>query len=78
VAYSSVSYGGNLTIRVGCDESDICAYLGVECKKEEWTNDRASDRTNDRTNEWQNDWNHLVEMLYNRRYYQFEQSFFQK
>ena len=80
VAYSSVSYGGSyggnltITIRVGCDASDICAYLGVECKKEEWANDRP----NDRPNEWQNDWNHLVEMLYNRRYYQFEQYFFQK
>jgi len=78
VAYSSVSYGGsyggNLTIRVGCDASDICAYLGVECKKE----DLKHHPTNDRPNEWQNDWNHLVEMLYSRRYYQLEQYFFQK
>jgi hypothetical protein len=83
VAYSSVSCDGALTIRVGCDTSDICAYLGVENKRGNWkhnhtndrANDRANDRTNDRTNEWHNDWNHLVEMLYNQRYYQFEQYF---
>jgi hypothetical protein len=78
VAYGSVSYGGNLTIRVGCDASDICAYLGVENKKEEWKHNKGLSSCNDRPNEWQNDWNHLVEMLYNRRYYQFEQYFFQK
>lgn len=70
VAYSSVSYGGALTIRVGCDASDICKYLGVENKKEEWNH-----HTNDRPNEWYHQWNHLVEMLYNRRYYPFEQFF---
>jgi hypothetical protein len=75
VAYSSVSYGGALTIRVGCDASDICKYLGVENNKEEWKHYKALSSSNDRPNEWYNDWNHLVEMLYNRRYYQFEQYF---
>jgi hypothetical protein len=85
VAYSSVSYGGALTIRVGCDASDISTYLGVENKKEEWkhhTNDRPNDKNNDHPNElqneWQNDWNRLVEMLYNPRYYEFEQYFWKK
>jgi hypothetical protein len=77
VAYSSVSYDGWLTIRVGCDASDICAYLGVENNKEEWKH-KALSSSNDRPNEWQNEWNHLVEMLYNRRYYQFEQYFWKK
>jgi hypothetical protein len=77
-AYESVSYGGNLTIRVGCDASDICTYLGVENKKEDRTNDRPNEWQNDRPNEWQNDWNHLVEMLYNPRYYEFEQYFWKK
>jgi hypothetical protein len=72
--YESVSYGGNLTIRVGCDASDICTYLGVENKKEERDHHHI-DRSNDRQNEWQNDWNRLVEMLYNPRYYEFEQYF---
>jgi len=77
VAYSSVSCGGALTVRVGCDASDICAYLGVENKKEEWKHDMDRHNHNNchNPNEWQNEWNHLVEMLYNRRYYQFEQSF---
>jgi hypothetical protein len=75
VAYSSVSYGGALTIRVGCDASDISAYLGVENKKEEWKHNKGLSSCNDRPNEWCNDWNHLVEMLYNRRYYQLEQFF---
>ena len=76
VAYSSVSYGGALTVRVGCDASDICAYLGVENKKEELKHHKAS--FNELQNEWQNEWNHLVELLYNRRYYQFEQYFWKK
>lgn len=78
--YESVSYGGALTIRVGCDASDISTYLGVENKKEEWKHhhrDRPNELHNDWPNEWQNDWNHLVEMLYNPRYYEFEQYFFQ-
>jgi hypothetical protein len=82
VAYSSVSYGGALTIRVGCDSSDICAYLGVENKKEEWKHNKGllscNDRPNEWQNEWHNDWNRLVEMLYNRRYYQLEQFFWKK
>lgn len=78
VAYSSVSYGGALTIRVGCDASDICAYLGVENKKEEWKHNKGLSSCNHRPNEWYNDWNHLVEMLYNRRYYQLEQFFWKK
>jgi len=75
VAYSSMSCDGALTIRVGCDTSDICAYLGVENKRGNWKHNHTNDRANDRANEWHNDWNHLVEMLYNQRYYQFEQYF---
>jgi hypothetical protein len=79
--YESVSYGGALTIRVGCDASDISTYLGVENKKEEWKHhhrDRPNYKSNDHPNEWQNDWNHLVELLYNPRYYEFEQYFWKK
>ena len=80
VAYSSVSYGGALTVRVGCNASEICTYLGVENKKEEWKHDMDRHNHNNwhNPNEWQNEWNHLVEMLYNRRYYQFEQYFWKK
>ena len=63
--YESVSYGGNLTIRVGCNASDICAYLGVENKKEKG-------RHKEWPNEWPNEWNCLVETLYNERYRPFE------
>jgi hypothetical protein len=72
VVYKSVSYGGALTIQVGCDASEICAYLGVENKKKEWKHHNNMWHA-DQRNEWQNEWNHLVEMLYNRRYYPFEQ-----
>ena len=82
VAYKSVSHDGALTIRVGCDASDISAYLGVENKKEDWKHNKGlsscNDRPNEWHNEWHNDWNHLVEMLYNRRYYKFEQFFWKK
>jgi hypothetical protein len=71
VVYKSVSYGGALTIWVGCDASEICTYLGVENKKKEWKHHNMWRA--DQHNEWQNEWSHLVEMLYNRRYYQFEQ-----
>jgi hypothetical protein len=76
VAYSSVSYGGELTIRVGCDASEICTYLGVVNKKEGWKRDKVS--SCNECNDWHSEWNHLVETLYNRRYYYFEQHFWKK
>lgn len=76
VAYNCVSYGGALTLRVGCDKEDVCAYLGVENTKEE---ERCNKHWhNDQCNEWQSEWNRLVETLYNRRYYYFEQHFWKK
>ena len=71
VAYSSVSHDGALTIRVGCDANDICTYLGVsnkqeKCRVTEWHNKHQN---------WQTEWNNLVEVLYNQRYYKFEQCF---
>lgn len=77
VAYSSVSHGGALTVRVGCDKNEICTYLGLEVKnknkKEEWEREFCNNY-----NEWEGGWNHLVEMLYDRRYYNFEQCFWKK
>ena len=73
VIYKSVSYGGALTIWVGCDASEICTYLGIENKKKELKHHHHNMWRADEHNEWQNEWSHLVEMLYNRRYYQFEQ-----
>ena len=76
LAYKSVSHSGSLTIRIGCDASDICTYLEVENKKKEYRdchNHNNNNRQN--SNEWQNEWNDLVEMLYNRRYYDFERFF---
>jgi hypothetical protein len=90
-SYSSVSHGGALTIRVGCDSSDICAYLGTSAMKtnggnmkpdkmkmDEILNGGTNEWHNDWHNEWHNDWNKLVETLYNRRYYEFEKYFWKK
>ena len=78
VVYKSVSCGGALTVRVGCDKNDICAYLGIEYKnKNEETVNR--ELFNHNHNEaWQDEWNRLVETLYRRRYYKFEQYFWKK
>jgi len=90
VAYSSVSHGGALTIRVGCDANDICAYLGTDAVNTNGGNMKmemdeilnGSTNTNEWHNEWHNhwhnDWNKLVETLYNRRYYEFEKYFWKK
>jgi hypothetical protein len=76
--YSSVSYGGDLTIRVGCDASDICTYLGIKNVKEEQNNkNNKNNKNRDTGGVWQNEWNRLVELLYDGRYYIFEQYFFQ-
>ena len=77
VAYKSVSHGGALTVRVGCDKNDICAYLGIGNEKEEWDHGRW-DHGRCVHNDWRNEWNHLIEVLYNRRYYHFEQYIWKK
>ena len=89
-SYSSVSHGGALTIRAGCDASDICAYLGTDAVNTNSGNMKmemdeilnggtnTNDWHNDWHNEWHNHWNKLVETLYNRRYYEFEKYFWKK
>ena len=95
--YNSVSYGGALTIRVGCESSDICGYLGLFPKDKynvddnetmAWNRERAElklkndadcedrgDKNNKCAEEWIAEWNNLVERLYCRRYYTFENHF---
>jgi hypothetical protein len=77
VAYKSVSHGGALTVRVGCDKSDVCTYLGVESMNEEGNRYKHIHDT-DQSNEWRDEWNRLVETLYDRRYYDFEQHLWKK
>ena len=78
-AYSSVSYGGNLTIRVGCDASDICTYLGIKNVKEEQNDKKNKNNQSQHIGGgWKNEWNRLVELLYDGRYYNFGKYFFQK
>lgn len=62
-SYSSVSHGGALTIRVGCDASDICAYLGTGAMNVNTNGGRNMKMEMDEilngstnTNEWHNDW----------------------
>ena len=76
-SYSSVSHGGALTIRVGCDSSDICEYLGTGEMKTNGGNMKMGNmKIGDmKTDEWHNEWNNLVEILYSRRYYEFENFF---
>lgn len=81
VSYNSVSYGGALTLQVGCDKNDICKYLGLEnINQEEMGNKYRyyNNNHNNQCNEWQSEWNHLVETLYNPRYYYFEKHFWKK
>lgn len=81
VSYKSVSYGGALTLRVGCDKNDICKYLGLENINQEETGNKYryyNNNHNNQCNEWQSEWNHLVETLYNPRYYYFEKHFWKK
>jgi hypothetical protein len=93
--YNSVSYGGALTIRVGCESSDICGYLGLFPKDEysvddnetvAWNREHAElklkndadcdkNKNNKCAEEWIAEWNNLVERLYCRRYYDFENHF---
>jgi hypothetical protein len=85
VAYNSVSYGGALTVRVGCEPSDICKYLEVDVKTKpkhnedcirrlKLNNELQCERERHK-NEWQNEWNNLIEVLYCKRYYHFEKYF---
>jgi hypothetical protein len=89
VAYSSVSHDGALTIRAGCDASDICAYLGtgavninggrnMKMEMDEILNGSTNEWHKEWHNEWHKEWNKLVETLYNRRYYEFEKYFWKK
>ena len=88
VTYNAVSHGGALTIRVGCDKDDICTYLGIKNnnnnnnKKEDWEHKRLHNQIHSQLSnnesDWQNEWNNLVEMLYRRRYYKFEQCFWKQ
>ena len=83
VAYNSVSYGGALTIRVGCEPNDICKYLEVDVKTKPKHNEDCIRRlklNNElqcerHKNDWQNEWNNLIEILYCKRYYNFEKYF---
>ena len=75
-SYSSVSHGGALTIRVGCDSNDICEYLGTDAVNTNGGNVKMDNvKMGEWHNEWHNEWNNLVEILYNRRYYEFENFF---
>jgi hypothetical protein len=84
VAYNTVSHGGALTIRVGCNKDEICKYLGInkKNKKENRELKRLHNQIHSQLcnnyNDWQNEWNNLVEVLYNRRYYKFEQCFWKQ
>ena len=89
VSYNSMSHGGALQIRAGCNPSDICAYLGINWNVNNKNNDnndnfyaRYNNMTNNNmtneTNEWTNEWNDLVEKLYNPRYFDFEQYFWKQ
>jgi len=54
VSYSSVSHGGALQIRVGCNPTDICAYLGVDGNKKNFNSMSSINNANEWTNEWAN------------------------
>ena len=71
-AYTSSSRDGAFTIRVGCQPSDICAYLGTGATT---INGRYHTKQLQYEDEWYKEWNVLVETLYDRRYYSFEQYF---
>jgi len=82
VSYRSMSHGGALQIRAGCNPSDICAYLGTnvnnnnQMQMKEFINANSTNGANEV--EWVNEWNDLVETLYNTRYFEFEQYFWKK
>ena len=82
VSYSSVSHGGALQIRAGCNPSDICTYLGtnVNNNNQRQMKEFISANSENSANEveWANEWNELVENLYNARYFEFEQYFWKK
>jgi hypothetical protein len=79
VSYNSMSHGGVLQIRAGCNPTDICAYLGTKNnprqRRKEFINANGANSANGWTVEWANEWNDLVEKLYNPRYFEFEQYF---
>jgi len=82
VSYSSVSHGGALQIRAGCNPSDICTYLGTngnnnnQRQMKEFISANSANSANEV--EWVNEWNDLVETLYNTRYFEFEQYFWKQ
>ena len=84
VSYSSVSHGGALQIRTGCNPTDICAYLGMNGNNKNVNNNNqrqmkefiSANSANEV--EWVNEWNDIVETLYNARYFDFEQYFWKK
>jgi hypothetical protein len=76
VSYSSVSHGGALQIRAGCNPSDICAYLGTNVNNNNQRRIISANGANEV--EWVNEWNNLVETLYNPRYFDFEQYFWKQ
>ena len=82
VSYSSVSHGGALQIRAGCNPSDICAYLGTNVNNNNQRHNISANSANSANNanevEWTNEWNNLVETLYNPRYFEFEQYFWKQ
>ena len=76
-AYTSISCDGAFTIRVGCQPSDICAYVGIDGAHRDSDSDSDSGRYRNelRQPEWQIEWNRLVEQLYSARYYELEKHF---
>ena len=79
VSYSSVSHGGALQIRAGCNPSDICTYLGTNVNNNNQRQMKEFISANSANEvEWVNEWNDLVETLYNPRYFEFEQYFWKK
>ena len=74
-AYTSSSCDGAFTIRVGCQPSDICAYLGIDGAHRDSDSDSGRYRNELRQPEWQIEWNRLVEQLYSARYYELEKHF---
>ena len=76
VSYNSMSHGGALQIRAGCNPSDICAYLGTNVNNNNQRRIISANGANEV--EWVNEWNNLVESLYNPRYFDFEQYFWKQ
>ena len=79
VSYSSVSHGGALQIRAGCNPNDICTYLGTNVNNNNQRQMKEFINANSENEvEWVNEWNDIVETLYNPRYFEFEQYFWKQ